>query len=290
MKTREVLPYCGQTRLGERPLAIRISLLLCAACLLVQSVQADLLFHEGFDYSAGVGLAGQGNWVQTTNSAYITVGSGNLTYPDLPDSVPPGNRARIAGMSAAVQGFAYSPFSESVNNGVVYASFLLDFNGTVAGGNYTFMGLLPYADNAPGNGGVFNNTYDPCDLVSKGSSGNVQLGIRTLGQGTSYANPTLSLGSVNLIVMKYDFDLHRASLFINPSPVEAEPAASIASTGTTSAESIGQFYLRIGGYNQADYLVDNVRVGTQWADVVPEPGSVSLLALGMLGLFRRARR
>lgn len=295
MKTRVFLGSHAKAAFGRRPSTSTIWgwLAIVTSCLLLPAgAQADLLFREGFDYTSGVALAGQGSWVQTTNSAFITVGSGNLSYPDLPDTVPPGNRARIAGQSAAVQGFAYTPFSESVSSGVVYASFLLDFNGTSVAGNYTFMGLLPYADNAPGNGGAFNNTYDPCDLVSRGSSGNIQLGIRTLGQGTSYATPTLPLGSVNLIVMKYDFDLHRASLFINPSPIEAEPAANIASTGTASAASIGQLYLRIGGYNQADYLVDNVRVGTEWVDVVPEPSALALAGVGALALWlsRRPRR
>lgn len=264
-------------------------------CLLLSGAQASLLFQEGFDYPSGVALAGQGNWAVTTNSSFITVGSGNLSYPNFPDNNPPGNRARITGQSASVSSYTFSPFATSVSSGTVYASFLLDFNGTVVGGNYTFMGMLPYAASGAGNGGAFNNTYDPCDLISRSSSGNVQLGIRTLGGTTSYGTPTLSLGSVNLIVMKYDFAAKTASLFINPSIAAVEPAATVFSTSpgaTPAAASMGQFYLRIGGVNQGNYVVDNVRVGTTWVEVIPEPTALSLIVVGVLGLglARRMRR
>ena len=289
MKTQNSLARLVKTAPGRQPSAIRRWMALGAVCWLLPSAQASSLFQEGFDYTSGTALAGQGTWATTTNSAFITVGSSSLSYPGLADVTPVGNAARITGQSASVSSYTFSPFSALVSSGEVYVSFLLDFNGTVVGGNYTFMGLLPHAASGAGNGGAFNNTYDPCDLISRSSTGNVQLGIRTLGAATTYASPTLSLGSVNLIVMKYDFAAKIASLFINPGLDGLEPAASVSSTSpaaTSAAASVGQFYVRIGGLNQGNYLVDNVRVGTTWSDVivVPEPSVFALMGLGVLGL------
>ncbi len=291
MKTQISLPLFAKVTPGPQLSAICRWLAVVIAGFLVPSTQASLEFQEGFNYDSGLALAGQGTWAVTTNSAYITVGSGNLSYPDFPDSVPLGNRARVNGQAASIPSYTFSPFTESLSSGSAYAAFLLNFNGTVAGGNYTFMGLLPSAASGPGNGGNFNNTYDPCDLISRSASGGYQLGIRTLGQGTTYAS-TLLLGSTYLVVLKYDFSAHRASLFINPALDGVEPAPTISSTGTTSATDLDQIYLRIGGVNQGNYLVDDIRVGPTWVEVIPEPTVLSLIALGVLGLgfSRRVRR
>jgi hypothetical protein len=243
------------------------------------------LFQDGFNYTAGTALAGQGTWV---NSApLIKIGSANLTYSGLPDTSPAGNEVSVTGLSAPSASFSSSPFDTSASSGTVYASFLLDF--TAAGGNYTFLGMLPTA----GNGGNFTSTYDPIDIASKPVTGGYSLGIRTLGQSAAYAAPVLTLGTANLIVLKYDFAAHKASLFINPTVPGSEPGtAGAVSTGTASAIDLDQFYVRIGGNNQGNYQLDAIRVGTSWVEVVPEPATVTLIGFGVLGLAlsRRMRR
>ncbi len=275
---------------GRRSLAICRWLAIGAACLVLPGAQASPLFQDGFDYTSATTLAGNGSWVNS--GSLITIGTSSLSYPGFLNVSPLGNDVRVNGQAASAMQYTYTPFSPAVTSGDVYASFLLNFNGTVAGGNYTFLGLLPSA----GNGGTFNNVNDPCDLSSIGATGGYKLGIRTLGQSATYTtSPVLALGSVNLIVIKYEFAAHRASLFINPALDGGEPAtAANVSTGTTSASDLGQFYIRLGGANQGNYLVDDVRVGTTWGDVVlvPEPSALGLLGLGVLalGLARRVRR
>ena len=274
---------------GSRPL-FRIWLAIGAACFLVSGAQATLLFEDGFNYTPGSELAGQGTWL---NSApLIKAGSQNLSYPGLASVSPSGNDVYVNGQSATAASYTSTLFGPSVSSGEVYASFVLDL--TKSAGNYIFMGMLPSA----GNGGTFNNTVDPCDVVSKTVTGTgsryYTLGIKSIGQMAAYGTQ-LETNSVNLVVVKYDLDNNTASLFVNPDLNADEPATAYAtSVGTTTVADMGQVYFRISGSNHSNFLFDDLRIGTAWADVlpVPEPSSAVLIGMGIVafGLTRRVRR
>ena len=259
---------------------VLLCLAVAAGLFLRHGAQGALLLQDGFNYTPGGALAGNGAW--TNAYSLITVGSGSLTYIGLADASPPGNEAAVAANpnpgpspnTVPTTFYSSSPFGTPASSGVVYASFLLDYTAMAAGANYTFMGMLP----AAGNGNVFNNTYDPIDLAEKASGAGYTLGIRTYGQGATYASPVLALNTVQLIVLKYDFAAKTASLFINPSLAVGEPATPAAvSTGTTAAANLGLIYLRAagniasgGGVASPPYLVDTIRVASTWAEVMPQ--------------------
>ncbi len=252
-------------------------LAVAAGLFCARHAPASLYLEDGFDYPSGGTLAGNGQWVNSYS--LITVGSGSLTYSGLTDTSPAGNEAAVAANPNAGTSsspfFTSRPFAASVSTGVVYASVLLRYTGMTAPANYTFMGLLPVA----GNGGNFVPANDPCDLAEKSNANGTgyTLGIRTYGQGASYAAPVLALNTVNLIVLKYDFAARTASLFINPPIAAGEPATPDASsTGTTAAANLGQIYLRAagnmaggGGVASPPYLVDSLRVASTWAEAMP---------------------
>lgn len=252
-------------------------LAVAAGLLCARHAYASLYLEDGFDYPSGSTLAGNGKWVNSYS--LITVGSGGLTYSGLTDTSPAGNEAAVAANPNAGTSsspfFTSRPFAAPVSAGVVYAAFLLKYTGMTAPANYTFMGMLT----AAGNGGNFINANDPCDLAEKSNSNGTgyQLGIRTYGQGASYAPPVLALNTVHVIVMKYDFAAKTASLFINPPIAAGEPATPDASsTGTTAAANLGQIYLRAagniaggGGVASPPYLVDTLRVASSWAEAMP---------------------
>jgi hypothetical protein len=253
--------------------------------------QGSLLLQDSFNFTSGGALAGQGTWATTTNSAFITVGSGSLTYPGLADVSPSGNRAVVSGQSETVGGpasYTYSPFSGASQSGagtVVYASFLLNVTAVVSGDNYTFLGMLPYAASGPGNGGNFNSTYDPIDLACKFSAtGQYTLGIRSLGQGASFATTALPINTTELIVLKYDFTAKKASLFINPALASEPGTAEATSTGSAMASSLDQVYIRNGGTSlgvaSQNYEVDAIRVGSTWAEVTPQAPIAPAARLG----------
>jgi hypothetical protein len=249
--------------------------------------QGSLLLQDGFNYTSGGALAGNGAWVNSYS--LITVGSGSLTYFGLLDTAPSGNEAAVAANPNA--GTSSSPFwtastfGTAASSGTVYASFLLNYTVMTSPANYTFMGMLPTA----GNGGNFIAANDPIDLAehSNASGTGYTLGIRTYGQSATYygtngawndANaPVLSLNTNHLIVIKYDFSAKKASLFINP-PLTGTEGTAIATTAAsaTAAADLGQIYLRAAGNIAAGgsvasppYLVDTIRVGSTWAGVMP---------------------
>ncbi len=255
----------------------RKPIVVVSLCLTLQSTQATQLLQDGFDYTPGSDLAGNGPWLH--DYSYIRVGSNGLTYPGLLDTSPGGYEVSVLANpnqgSASTPFYTYSPFT-AASSGTVYAAFLLDYPSMTGSPNYTFLGLLPSSGSGPGNGGTFNNANDPCDLAEKVATGGYQLGIRSYGQGANYASTVLALNSTNLIVLKYDFAARTASLFINPSVTGGEPGTpDIRSVGTSAAASIGQIYFRAAGLQTAGgsvdsppFFVDALRVGTTWADVV----------------------
>jgi hypothetical protein len=288
MRTLTTLLYGTGTVPSIRASVGAIWLALSVACLLAPAAHANVLLQDGLDYTAATTLAGNGPWLNS--GSLITIGTGGLTYPGFQGVTPGANDIKITGQSASAQQYTYAPFSSSPTSGDVYTSFLISLS--VVGGNYTFLGMLPSA----GNGGTFNNSNDPIDISSIAATGGYQLGIRTLGTSALYTGlPVLAVNSVNLVVLKYDFASHTASMFINPAQNGSEPASpTSSSTGTLSASNLGQFYVRIGGANQGNYLIDDVRAGTSWADVVPipEPSTVAFVFTGLLGLaaWRRTSR
>lgn len=80
------------------------------------------------------------------------------------------------------------------------------------------------------------------------------------------------------------------SLFVDPSSL-SEPAPDATSAFDSGIPTFSHFVARSAFHELGDtFVIDNIRIGTTWEDVVvPEPSAIVLLGLGGIAALRRRR-
>jgi hypothetical protein len=271
---------------------IRLALAAAVSCLLVQSANATLLFSEGFNYTSGSALSGNGPW--TSGSAPpLQIGTGNLTYPSLPDL---GGNDLVDTSGAASSGAANFNASP-ITSGTIYYSFVLQPTALPTANSY-LTDIL-------NTGATPNGSGDPLSVyVGQQTAGSTyKIGIRHSGVGTGAtfapSNAGFTLNSVNFFVVAYTFGSGGSeSLWVNPTlGAGSAPAADVTiAAGGTEATGLQEIGFKANSATTAgNWNFDTLRVGDTWADVtpaVPEPSSILLAGAGvglMLMMIRRRR-
>jgi len=257
----------------------RLSLvLLGVGCMLFQSAQATPLFSEGFNYSPG-NLVGNGSWTGGATTG-LQIAGGNLSYAGLQDLG--GNELEIINGSSQT---AIATFANQTS-GQIYYSFLFNATAVNSANNY-FTAMNP-GTSTPNGGSDAIDAY----FYSSGKievRGNAQ--SATAGTGTA-----LSLNTTYLIVEMIDLDAKTASLWIDPDSstfggTAPTATATLSGIAATAVDNVGfKAQAAAGG----PFYIDNLLIGTTWADVTPtpEPTTCALAGLGLLGLViaRRMRK
>jgi pectate lyase len=268
----------------------------CAAALVAFEASAALLLYEPFaadvfpndtnlgrkrgaTWSLGEAVTSAPGWSVVRDSAA-------LHYPGLPAS--PGSRgvARIANTS---DGSCHSGrlLSSSVTTDAVYCSFIFNIK-TPPESDRALLLLSSFP------GGSITARHDGCNAVVWLSPDlRLLLGKQNAFGPTAGPTGPLALNTTYLVVVKYQFNPgandDEVALYINPLPGGDEPAPALTTTTGIDRKQIHSVWLPQGtlaGITGADFgsasgaiNMDEIRVGTTWADVTPRDPEAGTLQL-----------
>jgi hypothetical protein len=231
--------------------------------------RGEPIAYEGFDYKVGSNLNGSnggtgfvGPW--NVDQYNYVIGAGSLSdSSNLLSSS--GNALRHEGSQPRARRTLNRPLGDAGTT--VYCSFLLredaagkdryhDFGGLILGGSNTAL--------AYGIGGLYIGADGPTNLASRfviGSAGDAKA-----ERGSQIK---VVVGKSTLLVVRIDFldGPDKATLHINPTPGESEPAHGIVYSGT----DFGRFsQLAISQGNNSSWTTDEIRIATTWGEVTPK--------------------
>ena len=233
------------------------------------NAQVTLPHYEGFDYSVAAPLQTQAGWVAANSGDDIIVIDGNLMSPSLAFSS--GRKITFGS-----DGIDASKLITSQATGTLYCSFLMNVTSlgslNAAGGYFT--GL---AQNA--------TTFGATVWTGLDGSG-YKIGINPRTSTPTWVTGTQSLGSTVFVVVSYEFITGTANdvvnIWINPSSSTfgsssvPTPNATATNTGGTDLTGIDRFFLRQDSSTETPNMeMDEVRIGTTWADVTPAAPAIT---------------
>lgn len=298
---------------------------LLAGALLVStaglSASAAPLVYDPFDYSSGQGLSqgdGAGGWLFDPNPATNPgpepqVVSGNLTSPN--PGLPPSQGNSIAldgtGGSSTVLPLPGRPYGESTT---LYYSLIFKVNDVAGagGGGGSYLagfhddGFTRDEDGNPVGGALTGAGNAGAPILIRAA--NAESTAYELGTGVTAATANrrwfatdFDADDVLLLVLSYTNNNNAddvARMWINPDPDldEASNAAALAiehieGTNEIVGNQIASFFFRNNGVEPDVIQIDELRIATNWNDVmaIPEPTGLALLSLGGLALAKRRR-
>ncbi|MBK1829780.1 PEP-CTERM sorting domain-containing protein [Verrucomicrobiaceae bacterium R5-34] len=287
-----------------------------------QSSQAALTLYEGFEYTSGDDLDGNGSgigfgsnlWTGLNSSGTNphSVGSG-LSFGSLEVTGGSAERDIRNGRSTATRLIAASSVTDlTADNTTIWFSVLMDptINTATTGGQPAntygtlIFGNAGLTDSSSGTqNGAGTTIANSGDAVGVGFFGNTTfagVGIQgvtfsdgTIDQGNGASNAITTGDSLSLIVGRIDWAADGSNDTITLYDV-TDPAAGLPGTAfSTMTLDVDQTTFDTisisGGQTEA---FDEIRFGTELADVipVPEPSSSLLLGLGSAALLLRRKR
>ena len=243
-----------------------LAILAASAVLVVSApVGASQVAYEGFRPSfpiyANGGTGFNGPWTQggfnVSGSGYTPI-EGSLCFAKLPASDGSVSGPAFSAINGAVRNLAF-PLGQ--DNTTVYLSFLVQPQGTLHAGVFRgFFGLTL-------NGSLGSELF----VGKPGGGADDQYVLEARGGAFQVPSGTSAVvGRTALLVVRADFRPGKDvfTLYVNPRLRDPEP-----SSGAVEADLDLGVVSRVGLYSTGAFAVDEFRIGTTYADVVPVSGN-----------------
>ncbi len=233
--------------------------------------QVTIPHLDPINYTVGQGLQTQTGWTSLNSGDALLIASGNLTYTGLPTSTGEKVTFDGAGIDAA------KLFTQQTS-GTVYYSFLL--NITSLGSLNTTGGYFTGFNEGTGTnfGGTVWTKKD-----AGGTGYNIGVNPRTTAANTAWVSGVQPINSTLLVVISYQIVSSTGNdivkIWINPTPGASEPTANATATNTgTDLANLNRILIRQDATTTTPFIeMDELRIGTTWADVTPSGGSTAPL-------------
>lgn len=231
-----------------------------ALAVMSEPARASQIVSEGFKRSfpiyANSGTGFSGPWTQGGFNAFAsgyTEGESSLCFARLETSGVSVSGEAFTAINGAIRNLA-QPIGQ--DNTTVYVSFLLEPRGKLNDGIFGgFFGLTL-------NGSLGNDLFigkpgggaeEEYVLETRGGAGQVASGARTV------------VGRTALLVLKAEFlpGSDAFTLYANPIPGRPEPAS-----GSQKTDLDLGLVSKVGIYSSGAFIIDEIRMGTTYADVV----------------------
>jgi len=240
------------------------SLILASALALSSTAHGALIAYEGFDYPDGT-LNGRNGGTGAWNGAWAS-GGGTVSGGEF--------------FTGANNQSSSRPITVAASTDPIY--FSASFTKTGTNSAYAWWLQLGASSDPNSN-----------DVVRIGLA-NDEFSVRIRQGGTEIDGDTGTyiVGNTVSIIGKLEYNVdsttnERLTIWVDPT---AEETATISSSVLGNVGWTTPTHVHMRNFlNAGEGSMDDIRVGSSWASVIPEPSTALLGALGMLCLLRRRR-
>jgi len=266
----------GTMTISNIPEGTNVTLSVTGACTFSKTITSPeckvtntLPYYEGFNYTAGNSLGAEQMWTNINSGDIISATAGSLSFTGLSNV---GNS-----VSFAADGIdCFSPIT-STNSGTLYYSFLMNV-GTMTGVTEANGGYVA-------GFGETNTNLGATLWTKRIDNTNFNLGIEVrteTGANTTFHTTSYQTGQTYFVVVGYTFNTVTGAddvvnLWVNPVVGSPEPTATITDSHVGSdLGNVSRFFLRQDSATETPSVqIDELRIGSAWADVVPATAGLS---------------